>query len=139
MGSAVLALDAELDLKETALGYGPRVSSETAKPECIVCFACVQVKDNRKFPLAPSGVDFSHLFLAQHRLFERAMFAPLPNHNDTQSAAGDPPASWNWKWAINNQRVINDPVIWVTDGWVFNPRLVSAPETRDAAVATEED
>jgi hypothetical protein len=56
MGSTLLALDAGLDLERNFAGnrdWAFRV--ETAKPECIVCFASVQVKDNRTFLLQKRG------------------------------------------------------------------------------------
>ena len=53
MGSTLLALDAGLNLERNFAGirnWAFRV--ETTKPEWTVCFATVQVKDNRKFLLA---------------------------------------------------------------------------------------
>ena len=58
MGSTLLALDAGLNLERNFAGnrdWAFRV--ETAKPECMLCFASVQVKDNRKFLLAAGGAD----------------------------------------------------------------------------------
>jgi len=52
LGSTLLALDAGLDLERNFAGiqhWAFRVG--TAKPEWTVCFASVQVKDNRKFLL----------------------------------------------------------------------------------------
>jgi len=56
MGSTLLALDAGLDLERNFAGNRDRAFRfETAKPECIVCFVGVQVKDNRKFLLLVLG------------------------------------------------------------------------------------
>ena len=53
LGSTLLALDAGLDLERNFAGNRDwAFRFDTAKPECIVCFASVQVKDNRKFLLA---------------------------------------------------------------------------------------
>ena len=55
-GSTLLALDAGLDLERNFAGNRDwAFHFETAKPECIVCFASVQVKDNRKFLLKRKG------------------------------------------------------------------------------------
>jgi hypothetical protein len=56
LGSTLLALDAELGLERDYAGNRDwAFRFETAKPECIVCFATVQVKDNRKFLLERKG------------------------------------------------------------------------------------
>jgi hypothetical protein len=52
VGSTLLALDAGLNLERNYIGnqyWAFRFG--TAKPECILCFASVQVKENRKFLL----------------------------------------------------------------------------------------
>ena len=52
MGSTLLALDARLDLERNFAGIRDwAFRFDTAKPECILCFASVQVKDNRRFLL----------------------------------------------------------------------------------------
>ena len=56
MGSTLLALDAGLDLERNFVGNRDwAFRFGTAKPECIVCFAMVQVKENRKFLLERKG------------------------------------------------------------------------------------
>ena len=56
MGSTLLALDAGLNLERNFAGNRDwAFRFETAKPEWTVCFASVQVKDNRKFLLERKG------------------------------------------------------------------------------------
>jgi hypothetical protein len=70
MGSILLALDAGLDLERNFAGNRDwAFRFETAKPEWTVCFATVQVKDNRKFLLAAGDPDVSLFLLAQLQRF----------------------------------------------------------------------
>ncbi len=94
-GSALFALDTELDLKETALGYRLGVSlklrnlkgscaSQACKSRRIECYFW---REKGKLELA-GGTEIGLLFLAQHRFFQRAIFPRSPITTKQRLAGG---------------------------------------------------